>query len=67
MMLGVIAGVHPYTDGLDIASTTSSNAIPLRLQQHRHRGPSLRATPVATTDLAKAGWWTTLCEYIFGW
>ena len=69
MMLGVIAGIHPSTDGLDMGAgaLNSSAAIPLRLEQHRHVGPSLRAPPIAPTALAKAGWWTRLCELIFGW
>ena len=67
-MLGVIEGVHPSAPaaGLDKHQTTVA-AIPLRLQQHRHVAPSLRAPTLGSTALVKAGWWTLLCEYVFGW
>jgi hypothetical protein len=65
-MLGVIAGIHPTADSLD-AAPTPAPAGPLRLHQHRHVGPSLRAPPVATSDLTKASWWTRLLELVFGW
>lgn len=81
MMLGVIAGVHPSTDSLDASASAFASAgstatvggglamssIPLRVQQHRHLGPSLRAPAIAAADVGKAGWWTRLCEYVFGW
>ena len=78
MMIGVLAGIHPTSDSLDASGSNLSSvaagggglavsSIPLRLQQHRHLGPSLKAPPVSAFELGKAGWWTRLCEHVFGW
>lgn len=79
-MIGVVEGIHPaasaaaMADGaaagrssLEPSSSAAATGIPLRIQQTRTVGPILRAPPVARRELGKAGWWTRLCEYVFGW
>ena len=82
-MLGVIEGIQPSHGtglGLGSASGTAGRGgeglgapahgagLPLRLQQARPGvGPSLRAPPLARAELGKAGWWTRVCEFVFGW
>jgi hypothetical protein len=67
-MIGVLEGIHPASADLLPATSIPGAGMPLRLQQSRPGGPGLRA-PATTgrTELAKAGWWTRLCEFIFGW
>ena len=68
-LLGVIDGIQPSSDASHSRAHDAlpGSGLPLKLQQHRHVGPALRAPPIAAADLGKAGWWTKLCEYVFGW
>jgi hypothetical protein len=73
-MMGVVEGIHPSGGltggggGLGLGAIGPGAAIPLRLQQARPGvGPALRAPPLARAEHGKAGWWTRICEYVFGW
>ena len=66
-MIGVIEGIHPASSAAGLGDAGGSRSslepasaagIPLRIQQTRTVGPSLRAPPVARRELGKAGWWT---------
>lgn len=68
VMIGVIAGIVPSSDILDLPSAPAGvGNLPLRVQHQRIGGPVLRAAAVGHRDLATTGWWTKWCEYAFGW
>lgn len=70
VMLGVIEGVVPSEDVLSLpSSSVAGTGMPLKLQLPRAGGPTptLRAPTAPIRDLGRAGWWTRLSEYIFGW
>ena len=67
-MLGVVEGIMPSSEVLDLPASSVGMGLPLRLQ-HRPTavGPTLRAPPVKPRDVGRAGWFTRLCEHLFGW
>ena len=59
VMIGVIAGIVPSSDILDLPSAPAGvGNLPLRVQHQRIGGPVLRAAAVGHRDLATTGWWT---------
>jgi len=68
VMLGVIEGVAPSDDALSMPAATAGTGLPLKLHLPRAAAPTptLQTRP-STRDLGRAGWWTRLCEYVFGW
>jgi len=69
VMLGVIEGIVPSDDVLRLPAGVGGGGVSLKLQLPRTTAPTttLRAPTAPVRDHGRAGWWTRLCEYVFGW